>query len=204
MYDPLAAAYRFRCVAGATGPVVSVRLSQFRRVERLVGPAHPPVFRVRWACRACGDEHDGLVTQDTLDVEPLEPRSRTTFWDPLTGRIAGDLARELAEAAAARLRRGVWPLSFWCSAERRLRPGYPSTLSWVAGRERLVGVAVHCEACHETSLNLVSQRHLDEPFYHDRVVGALERPVGEIAEIEAFRAELWSRRFDQHRTDLAA
>ena len=63
---------------------------------------------------------------------------------------------------------------------------------------------MHCQSCHETSLNLVSRRHLDEPFYHDRVVAALERPVGEIAEIESFRSELWSGRFDDHRTDLAA
>jgi hypothetical protein len=204
MYDALAAAYRFRCAAGETGRVVSVRLSQFRRVERLEGPAHPPVFRVRWACSGCGEEHVGLVTQDELDVEPLEPRTPVGFWNPMTGRVDGDLSRELAESAAERLRRGVWPLTFWCSAEARMRPGYPSTLEWVAGRERLVGIAVHCGWCHETSLNLVSHRHLDEPFYHDRVVAALERPVAEMAEIEAFRSELWSGRFDDHRTDLAA
>ena len=85
-----------------------------------------------------------------------------------------------------------------------MRPGYPSALAWVDGLEQLVGCAVRCATCGETSLNMVSRRHLDEPFFHDRVVHAVERPVGEIAEIERFRAELWSRRFDEHRTDFAA
>jgi hypothetical protein len=159
---------------------------------------------VTWACSACAREHLGLVTQDELDYEPLEPRATAAFWDPMTGRLGGDLSHELAEIAAVNLRRGIWPLSFWCSAEERMRPGYPSALSWVAGLREVIGVAVRCESCRETSLNLVSRRHLDEPFFHDAVVGALERPVGEIAEIEAFRAELWSQRFDDHRTDLAA
>jgi hypothetical protein len=85
-----------------------------------------------------------------------------------------------------------------------MRPGYPSALSWIEGRERLVGVAVACAACGETSLNLVSARHLDEPFYHDPVVSAVERPLQEMSEIERFRHELWSGRFDGHRSDLAA
>ena len=74
-----------------------------------------------------------------------------------------------------------------------MRPGYPSALAWVDGLEQLVGCAVRCATCGETSLNMVSRRHLDEPFFHDPVVHAVERPVGEIAEIERFRAELWSR-----------
>jgi len=85
-----------------------------------------------------------------------------------------------------------------------MRPGYPSALAWVDGLEQLVGCAVRCATCGETSLNMVSRRHLDEPFFHDHVVHAVERPVGEIAEIEQFRAELWSRHFDRHRSDFAA
>jgi len=91
-----------------------------------------------------------------------------------------------------------------CGGRRQLLPGYPSLLAWVAGLEQLVGCAVRCATCGETSLNMVSRRHLDEPFFHDPVVHAVERPVGEIAEIERFRHELWSQSFDRHRTDFAA
>ena len=204
MYDALTASYRFHCPSGPASRGVPVRLSQFRRVDRLDGPAHPAVYRVVWGCGGCGQDHLGLVTHDELDYAPFAPLARSAFWDPLTGRVAGSIGDELAQAAADRLKRGVWPWSFWCSAEERMRPGYPSALAWVDGLEQLVGCAVRCATCGETSLNMVSRRHLDEPFFHDRVVHAVERPVGEIAEIERFRAELWSRSFDEHRTDFAA
>jgi hypothetical protein len=162
------------------------------------------VYRVVWACSACAGDHVGLISHDELDYGPFETRDTVAFWDPLTGRLGGDLAHELLEAAADRLKRGVWPRSFWCSAEERMRPGYPSALSWIDALRELVGIAVACSTCGETSLNLVSRKHLDEPFFHDAVVGAVSRPVGEISEIERFRAELWSSRFDDRRTDLAA
>jgi hypothetical protein len=205
MYDPIRSIYRFRCPAsGSDQAVAEVRLSRFAIVSRLEGPAHPAVFRVAFACPACDGEHLALVAHDHLDYGLAGDADETPFWDPMTGRIAGTLARELSEAWAERLRRGVWPLSFWCAAERRIRPGYPSDVRFVSGREGLLGVAVECGGCGESSLNLVSRRHLDEPFFHDRVVGAVERPLAEIAEIEHFRRELWSGRFDAHRTDLAA
>ena len=201
MYDSLRALYRFRCADGEH--TAQVRLSGFRHLERLDGPAHPAVYRVTWSCPHCRQDHLGLVTQAELDVAPLEGPEQA-FWDPLTGRVGGSLGHELAAAAADRLKRGSWPWSFWCSAERCMRPGYPSSLSWIDGRDHLVGVAVSCAACGETSLNLVSPRHLDEPFYHDPVVSAVDRPVREMAEIERFRHELWSGRFDGHRSDFAA
>jgi len=205
MYDPIRSVYRFLCRASGSEPVTTeVRLSRFSVVRRLDGPAHPAVYRVGFACRACGGEHIALVGHDELDYGLAGDVEQMPFWDPMTGRVAGTFARELGEAWAERLRRGVWPLSFWCAAERRIRPGYPSDLRFVGGREGLLGVAVECGGCGESSLNLVTRRHLDEPFYHDRVVAALDRPLAEIAEIERFRRELWSGRFDAHRTDLAA
>jgi hypothetical protein len=206
-YDALAAVYRFECPE--RDDTARVPLSAFRHVERLAGPAHPAVFQIAWSC-ACGAEHQALVKHDELDYAPLDPAADVAFWDPLTGRLGGDLGSELAAAAMLRLRRGVWPWSFWCSAEERMRPGYPSALSWLAEagrtapRRRLLGVGVRCATCGETSINVVSHRHLDEPFFHDREVGALSRPVGEMAAIERFRDALWSGAFDTHRTDLAA
>lgn len=203
MWDALRHSYRFRCPEGAAerGPVP---LSSFRSVERLSGPAHPAVFQIVHLCAVCGGEHAALAPHDELDHAPLAASVEIAFWNPMTGRIEGDLGHELNQAAADQLRRGHWPWSFWCSAEQRLRPAYPSSLRFVARQDRLVGVAVTCSSCGEHSLNLVSQRHLDEPFYHDPVVHSLERPVGELDEHERFRRQLGSSHFDAHGTDQAA
>jgi hypothetical protein len=203
MWDALSRRFAFRCPVGTVerGPVP---LSAFLSVERLSGPAHPAVFQVHYGCAICGGEHAALAPHDELDHAPLAGSSSVAFWDPMTGRIGGDLGHELAQDAADHLRRGRWPWSFWCAAERRLQPGYPSQLRFVARHEQLVGTAVTCSSCGESSLNLVSRRHLDEPFFHDRVVHSLGRPVGDLDEHERFRSQLRSSRFDAHGTDLAA
>jgi hypothetical protein len=203
MWDALNRRFTFRCPAGAVdrGPVP---LSSFRAVERLSGPAHPAVFQITYDCSVCGGEHRALAAHDELDHAPLAGPAPVAFWDPMTGRIGGDLGHELSQAAADQLRRGRWPWSFWCSAEHRQQPGYPSQLRFVARHEQLVGAAVTCASCGESSLNLVSRRHLDEPFFHDAVVHSLERPVGELDGYEGFRSGLRTSRFDAHGTDLAA
>ena len=75
MYDPLTSRIRFRARTGITP---SVPLSAFRVLERLPGPLHPAVYRVRFAC-GCGDEHDGLVSHDDLDWAPLGLYDGATF-----------------------------------------------------------------------------------------------------------------------------
>ena len=203
MWDALRHSYRFRCPAGGAerGPVP---LSAFRSVQRLDGPSHPAVFQVVHACAVCGGEHAALAAHDELDHAPLAGAVQVSFWNPMTGRIEGDLGHELVQVAAGRLRRGQWPWSFWCSAERRLQPAYPSSLRFVATRDSLVGAAVSCASCGEASLNLVTTRHLDEPFFHDRVVHALQQPLGELDQRDGFEWRLGSSRFDAHGTDLAA
>ena len=52
VYDRLTARYAFPCPR--VGETVHVRLSHFRRVQRLPGPAHPAVYDIAFACR-CGD-----------------------------------------------------------------------------------------------------------------------------------------------------
>ncbi|MEO9176879.1 MAG: hypothetical protein ABI317_15305 [Gaiellales bacterium] len=203
MWDALGHSFRFRCPASEAA-FACVPLSSFRSVDRLSGAAHPAVFQIRFDCALCGDEHAALAAHDELDHAPLAGPLVMSFWDPLTGRVGGDLGHELAQSAADRLRRGTWPWSFWCAAENRLQPGYPSGLRFVARHEQLVGVAVTCASCGSSSLNLVSRRHLDEPFYHDAVVHSLERPATVLDEHERFQRELRTSRFDAHGTDLAA
>ena len=49
MYDALTTSYRFAC---PTRGEASVRLSSFRNLERLPGPAHPTVYRFGSTARA--------------------------------------------------------------------------------------------------------------------------------------------------------
>ena len=59
-------------------------------------------------------------------------------------------------------------------------------------------LAVECPSCSRTSVNLVTRRHVDVPFYNDRKVGVVEHIFSGDREttLEAFRAELDSGRFD--------
>ena len=82
---------------------------------------------------------------------------------------------------------------------------YGGVLKHVAPAEsELVGVAMHCPSCGEISLNVVTQRHLDVPFYHDRVVRYIERPFGDRRDLtlDRFHEQLFSSRFDGERASL--
>ncbi|HXF98141.1 MAG TPA: hypothetical protein VNJ46_05965 [Gaiellaceae bacterium] len=199
MYDPLTATYGFGCPHGARP---RVPLSRFRLLERLPGAAHPAVYRVHFLC-ACGEEHDGLVSHDELDWAPLGAAAAGSFRNLLTDRDDA-LAGELAELAAVRIRAGEWPWSFFCYLEGRSRPVTPSFFAAIAPAQGLLGLAVRCPACSAASVNLVSPAHVDIPFWHDRRVGVVEHVFEEDAlrELEAFRAELHSSRFDERRLDL--
>ena len=115
-------------------------------------------------------------------------------------------ADELLERAARPDRAGEWPWSFYCYPEGAPRPVYPSAFRVLAPAEDTVGLAVCCPACSQTSVNVVSCRHVDEPFYNDRAVGVVEHifPRDRERALTAFRAELDSGSFDARRRDLAA
>ena len=53
-------------------------------------------------------------------------------------------------------------------------------------------------------MNVVSPEHVDVPFHNDREVGVVEHMFGDDlrATVDAFRAELWSGRFDARRLAL--
>ena len=100
-----------------------VTLSQFVSVSRLAGAQHPAIYCVRHLCAACGGAHDALLTHEELDHAPVVgPPTGEQFWEPLTGRIAGDTGEELvllvrggessATAAAARVVSGLRELRF--------------------------------------------------------------------------------------------
>lgn len=200
MYDALRTEFRFACpVAGETG----ARLSAFRRLARLPGPAHPAVFSVSFAC-SCGGEHVGLVSDADLDWAPLGLGERM-FLNVMTGRLEA-AAAELSDLAARRIEAGEWPWSFFCYPEGRPRPVFPSFFTLLAPGivHGSVGLLVRCPACTRLSVNLVTTAHVDVPFHNDTDVGVLEHVFAADAagEVECFREELYSASFDARRLAL--
>jgi hypothetical protein len=198
MYDALTARYTFACPRREQAHVA---LSSFRLLERLPGATHPAVYEVQFDC-SCGELHPGLVSDRDLDWAPLGADAGA-FVDLMTSRVR-DSAAELQETAAARLRAGEWPWSFYCYPEARPRPVFPSSFVAVAPGERWVGLAVRCPACAALSVNLVSQAHVDLPFANDGCIGVVDHvfPDDVLRSVEAFRSELDSSRFDEQRLHL--
>ena len=198
MYDALTARFTFAC---PTRELAHVTLSAFRLLERLPGAERPAVYGVRFDC-SCGHDHPGLVSHDDLDWAPLGG-GEGRFHDLMTSR-SGDTAAELLEAAAGRLQAGEWPWSFFCFAEGRPRPVFPSSFVAVAPGARRVGLAVRCPACGSLSVNLVSHAHVDLPFANDARIGVVDHVFAEDAlrTLDEFRAELHSSRFDERRLHL--
>jgi len=144
MYDTLTTSYTFNCpIHGET----HVRLSRFRRLEQLPGAQHPALFRVEFDC-GCGKAHPGLVSHDDLDWAPLGLADGTAYVNLMTSRVES-LADELGELAAARIKAGAWPWTFFCWPEERPRPVFPSAFRLLApavSGDR-VGLAVRCPSC---------------------------------------------------------
>lgn len=198
MYDALTGLYTLACPARGQA---RVRLSAFRRLERLPGAAHPAVYRIEFAC-GCGAEHPALVGHDDLDWAPLG-LAAGRFLNLMTARL-DDAAAELGELAATRIRAGEWPWSFYCYLEERPRPVTPSSFLLLAPGDGSLGIAVRCPVCAAVSVNLVSAVHVDVPFWNDERIGVVEHvfPDDALHAVDAFRAELWSARFDERRLDL--
>jgi hypothetical protein len=198
MYNPLTSRYTFSCPQRGEA---TVALSSFRTLERLEGTAHPVVYRVRFAC-PCGDEHDGLVSHDELDWAPLGLEGGV-FLNLMTSRVE-PVADEMSDVAAARIKAGEWPWSFFCYPEEQPRPVFPSAFFLLAPGNGRLGLAVHCPACGRASVNLVSHEHVDVPFHNDREIGVVEHVFGSDLEttVAEFRAELWSASFDARRLGL--
>jgi hypothetical protein len=200
MYDGLTGRYTFACPVRGE---VRLPLSSFRVINRLPGAAHPAVYKVTFSCE-CGDEHEGLVAHDDLDWAPLSG-GHLSFVNLMTSKVEA-AAADLLELAATQIKAGEWPWSFFCYPEERPRPVFPSSFRALGAGEERIGLAVECPSCLRTSVNLVTHRHVDVPFYNDRRVDVVEHIFSCDREttLEAFRAELDSGRFDACRRDLAA
>jgi hypothetical protein len=197
--DALTGAYELPCPARGTS---RVRLSSFREIERLPGPAHPSVFRVVFLC-TCGEEHVALVGHDTLDWAPLGLDDEATYLNLMTSR-QDDLAAELVALASGHIDRGEWPWSFYCYLEDTPRPATPSAFRHLAAARETVALSVRCPACDSTSINLVTSPHVDVPFHSDRRIGVVAHVFEDDAlhTLDVFQAELHSATFDEKRLVL--
>jgi hypothetical protein len=63
---------------------------------------------------------------------------------------------------------------------------------------------VRCPVCGSVSINVVSEPHIDLPFWNDPHIGVIKHVFGDDAlrTIEDFRAELHSASFDDRRLAL--
>jgi hypothetical protein len=200
MYDGLTGLYTFACPVRGE---VRLPLSAFRVIDRLPGAAHPAVYKITFSCD-CGHEHGGLVAHDDLDWAPLAGGD-LLFVNMMTSKLEF-VAGDLLELAATQIRAGEWPWSFFCYPEERARPVFPSSFRALGAGDDRIGLAVECPSCSRTSVNLVTHRHVDVPFYNDRKVDVVEHIFAGDREttLEAFRLELDSGLFDARRRDLAA
>jgi hypothetical protein len=198
--DALTGTFRLPCPTA--GESRKVRLSSFREIERLPGPAHPAVYRVVFGC-GCGGEHVALVGHDDLDRGPLGLGEATAYVNLMTSR-RDDLATELSGIASARIGRGEWPWCFFCYEEDVPRPVTPSYFRLLAARSGTVAVAIRCPACDSTSINLVTPPHVDVPFHSDARIGVVPQVFAEDAlrTVDAFHAELGTASFDEKRLRL--
>jgi hypothetical protein len=126
MYDGLTGRYTFPCPVRGE---VSLPLSEFRVLERLAGTSHPAVFKITFAC-SCGADHEGLVTHDELDWAPLAGAD-VSFLNLMTAQVE-QASEELLDLAAAKIKAGEWPWSFFCYPEERPRPIFPSSFFLLA------------------------------------------------------------------------
>jgi len=151
MYDALTTRYTFPCPERGEARVA---LSSFRRLSQLPGPAQPAVYEVDFGC-ACGNEHPGLVPHDELDWAPLGLGGDVSFVNLMTATV-DPLEAELADLAARRILAGEWPWSFYCYAEERPRPVFPSAFLVLAPANggEAVGLAVRCPVAMSVSFRV--------------------------------------------------
>ena len=201
MFDALTTRYGFACPERGEA---RVSLSSFRRIEQLPGAEHPAVFHVDFDC-GCGGRHPGLVSHDELDWAPLGLQEEGVFLNLMTATL-DPVENELADLAARRIGAGEWPWSFFCYAEERPRPIFPSAFVLLApaSDRTAVGIAVRCPVCSSVSVNLVSAQHVDVPFHNDQEIGVVGHVFAADAErvLEEFSAELNTARFDARRLSL--
>ncbi len=198
MYDPLIARYCFSCPSQGSDKVA---ISSFRNIGQLPGAKSPAVFHVLFSC-TCGEDHIGLVSHDDLDWAPVSA-SPGPFLNLMTSKMEYR-DDDILFSAAAKIKSGNWPWSFFCYAENKMQPAVPSSFIALSPSEHRYGLLARCFSCKILSINLVTQQHLDLPFYNDKKVAVVPHIFsGDATDLaDRFSDDLWSGRFDSDWQDL--
>lgn len=122
-FDPFQAAWLLDCPQAQRR--ASVGLDAFRRLARLAGPRTPPVWRVRYRCVLCAEQHEALMSGTELDLDPVYALAGAHL-DLCSGQL--DWQAGPPQWWSERLAAGHWPVNLWCGRERRAVGGWPSLL----------------------------------------------------------------------------
>lgn len=128
-----------------------VRLLDFRSLEPFPGPQHPPAYQLRYACARCEDLHMSLMTQQQLDMLPLQTEA-PDYYDLMVGRFVS--ATSMRKSWMQSLLRNHWPLNLHCYRHCRRVGGWPSllrSLAPVQPGEVMVGFS--CPSCEQMEYN---------------------------------------------------
>jgi hypothetical protein len=159
-FDALAGGWSAVC--GSSGDPELVRLSAFRRVERLPGPTAPPAHVVTYRC-GCGDDHDVLMSSVELDWAPIASTFGEHF-DLMTGRTAVDPDQGV-DLWWRSMKAGHWPVTLRCEHHPTPVPGWPSCLRALEpDGERVVRhLLVHyvCPLCERRGMQLMPATALE-------------------------------------------
>lgn len=156
MWDPLQSAWRLRCPEQENPP--TVRLHDFRQIERLAGAVSPAVYRIRFDCD-CGERHTALLTASELDLDPVTT-PLPCHHDLLLGRTAW-AADELERRWQDAIVRGTWPLRVRCPRNHAAQMAWPSLLRAIEplSGERAV-IHYECPCCHRLAVEQWATRSL--------------------------------------------
>lgn len=161
-FDAIAGGWDAVCRESGSHGVV--RLSAFRRVERLPGAGAPPAHVVTYRCGdGCGGQHQLLMSSEELDWLPVAT-GFAPHYDLMTGRMAHDPDAGIDLWWRA-MRRGRWPVTVACEHHPAPVPAWPSCLRALEpdaepeGRWFLVHFT--CPACGRPGSQVMRPRALE-------------------------------------------
>ena len=180
--DALTTTYRFSCPQ--RGEAI-VRLSSFRADRAASGRgASCRLLRSLRLLAAATSTSASSPRRSSTGSRWVSSRGRT-FVNLMTSRH-DDLSADLRALALTRIEAGEWPWSFFCylggaGSSRDAVVVHAACAGWRSCARGSLGLAVRCPVCGSVSINVVSEPHVDLPFWNDPHVGVVEHVFGDDA-----------------------
>jgi len=163
--------HEFDAISGGWDAVCSesgshgvLRLSAFRRLERLPGAARPPAHLVTYRCHdGCGGHHTVLMSGEELDWRPIST-GLPPHYDLMTGRMDQELDGGLGLWWRS-MRAGHWPVTLRCERHATPVPAWPSCLRALEpdDEHRVSWLLVHytCPLCERDGTQVMRPEALE-------------------------------------------